>query len=192
MHIPNSYHSALAQVRASFPGALIAGGCLRDLDNGRPVKDVDIFLPSLAAPKADIDETDLFACLSQDDFSWLRDMITASLPEGGSVVGVMGCYEGWATEEVMGVFDIETPVLNYQLICLSSDAESILPRMDFGICRIAWDGEMVHRTNEYQADKHNERFTLLRCGSPTEMELSLARYARLSQKYPGWPMVADF
>lgn len=189
MNIPAAYAATLAHVQGHFPGAMIAGGCLRDLDNDRPVKDVDIFLPNLVPPPPPpLDPSDFFACLATDDFEWLRWRVSASLPMDGQIVGVMGSYEGWATEEVLGVFDISTPLLDYQLICLTTGPETILPRMDFGICRISYDGDMVHRTNEYHADKHNERFTLLRCGSHTELERSLARHKRLSEKYVGWPI----
>jgi hypothetical protein len=180
MQLNKAYGPTLAHVQATFPGAVVAGGCLRDADNGRPIKDVDLFAPNVS---------------TKDGFDGLKLRVAASLPEGGEIVGVMGGYETWATAECIGVFDIRSPALDYQLICLTTPPEAILPRMDFGICRISWDGNTVHRTEEYLADQAAQKFTLRRCDDSTQFERSCSRYERLVQKYKGWafelsPLVA--
>src|SRR3569623_1528091 len=42
--IPERWQTVLRYVQNVAPDAVIAGGALRDLDNGRPVKDIDIFV----------------------------------------------------------------------------------------------------------------------------------------------------
>ena len=44
--IPKEWLDVLTEIQAIFPGAVIAGGALRDLYNERPIKDVDIFIPT--------------------------------------------------------------------------------------------------------------------------------------------------
>ena len=45
LNIPQRWRDALTALQdGGFPEAIIAGGALRDLDNGAPVKDVDIFV----------------------------------------------------------------------------------------------------------------------------------------------------
>lgn len=167
--IPATYTAALALVRHVFPGALLAGGCLRDLDNGRPVKDVDIFAPD--CPRS---------------FEETRALVRQLCPDPQMLGNVMGGYEDWATSECIGVFDILTGDLDFQLICISSGPETILSRMDFGLCRISYDGETVHRTAEYLADQEAHKFTLHRCDDSAQLDRSLRRYDRLSKKYDGW------
>jgi hypothetical protein len=170
MQIPAAYAATLAAVREVFPGALIAGGALRDLDNDRPVKDLDIFAP-------DVPDLDTF-----------RDR-AACLLRPAALMGVMGGYENWATRECIGVLDISGTDADFQLIGLSTGPETILPRLDFGICRIGYDGSEVIRTDDYLADQAAQSFTLLRADDDAQRDRSLRRFERLSAKYPGWKLI---
>jgi hypothetical protein len=172
MNIPESYRTALMAVREVFPGALIAGGCLRDLDNGRPVKDVDIFVPN---------------CPSYDDtLALVREHL---VPDPQMMSNTMGGYEAWATPELVGVFDICRPDQDFQPVCLSGGPETILGRMDFGICRISYDGESVHRTDEYLADQATKTFTLLRSDDDAQHDRSMRRWDRFREKYGDWTLL---
>src|SRR3546814_7268697 len=84
----------------------------------------------------------------------------------------MGGYENWATDEVVGVFDIEGPDLSYQLIALKTGPETILPRLDFGICQIAFDGDKVTKTAAYEIDQGCKTFTLTRCDDSAQWDRS--------------------
>src|SRR3546814_19329576 len=42
MEIPEKWRELVAAGRSVFPTAIIAGGAMRDLENGKPVKDIDI------------------------------------------------------------------------------------------------------------------------------------------------------
>ncbi|MBB3693045.1 hypothetical protein [Sphingomonas sp. BK580] len=166
MLIPAAYAATLAAVREVFPGALIAGGALRDLDNGREVKDLDIFAPN-------VPDLDTFRALAA---------------RFGVLLSVMGGYESWATAECVGVIDLQIGDQPFQLIGLRSGPETILPRLDFGICRIGFDGSEVIRTDEYLADQATQTFTLLRADDDAQRDRSLRRFDRLSAKYPGWKL----
>src|SRR3546814_3683931 len=112
--------------------ALVTGvqtWCSSDLlDNDRPVKDIDIFAPHAG-----------------ESFEEARRLVECLLPSSGALTDVMGGYENWATDEVVGVFDIEGPDLSYQLIALKTGPETILPRLDFGLCQIAFYGAKVNK-----------------------------------------------
>jgi len=170
MQLPAAYAATLAAVREVFPGAMIAGGALRDLDNDRPVKDLDIFAP-------DVPDLDL-----------LRSR-AAGLLRPGALMGVMGGYESWATAECVGVLDISGPLSDFQLIGLRSGPETIIPRLDFGICQIGHTGEQLIVTPAYLADKANQTFTLVRSDDDAQRDRSVRRHERLAEKYPGWRFI---
>ncbi len=170
MQIPAAYSAVLADVCAVFPGSMIAGGALRDLDNGRPVKDLDVFCPNVS-------DLDAFKALA------------SSLALPGTLMNVMGGYENWATNECVGVLDIETPHGPVQVIGLSTGPETILPRIDFGICQIGFDGEKVTWTDAYDIDKAAKTFTIIRSDDQTQRDRSYRRWDRLSEKYADWHLV---
>lgn len=142
---------------------------MRDLDNGREVKDLDVFCPNVD---------------SLDDFK-ARVGTIASM----RLLGVMGGYENWATSECVGVLDVEGPYGPVQLIGLTTGPESILPRIDFGICQIGFDGDQVVRTEAYEVDKAAQTFTIVRSDDAAQEDRSFRRFDRLSVKYPGWSLV---
>ena len=67
--------------------------------------------------------------------------------------------------------------------------EENVARFDFGLCRIAYDGERFDTHWSYESDRMDELFALRRCVSPQTLLLSLTRYKRLEQKYVGWDLV---
>lgn len=168
MQIPAAYSAVLADVQAIFPGSMIAGGALRDLDNERPVKDLDVFCPYVG------------------DLENFKARVGTL---GGQLIGVMGGYDAWATTECVGVLDLETPHGPVQLIGLNTGPETILPRIDFGICQIGYDGTQVIRTVAYEIDKAAKTFTIIRTDGPEQTERSLRRFDRLSEKYPDWRLI---
>jgi hypothetical protein len=171
MQIPAAYAATLAAVRGVFPGALIAGGALRDLDNGRPVKDIDVTIPSWGG-----------------DFASFRKAAAPLIPAGTITKHCNASY-GWQ-DECLGYIDIPSvDGLPVQLIALTTGPESLLHRLDFGICRIGYDGVEVIKTDEYLADQATQSFTLLRADDSAQRDRSIRRFERLSEKYPGWKLV---
>ena len=45
INLPQEWLDVLKEIQQYFPGAVIAGGALRDLLSDKPIKDVDIFVP---------------------------------------------------------------------------------------------------------------------------------------------------
>ena len=175
--LPAAWHISLQKVRVYFPGALIAGGALRDLDNGRPIKDIDIFAPNCT----DLKMAKAFA-------EGLSNAPVKTLSSERRVNDEGRVYEEWAATDLLAIFDIQAEELDYQLIAIKGGPEDILKRIDFGICRIATDGEQIIRTDEYNADRVNECFTLHRCDDSSQYDRSLRRHERLVKKYVGWPL----
>lgn len=175
--LPVTWGTALAGVQQLFPGSMIAGGALRDLDNGRPIKDIDIFAPHCDDLQA---TTRLAESLTKAPLKVLSSEMRVS-PEGR-------VYTEWAANDLLAIFDIYTGELEYQLIALKGSASDILERIDFGLCRIAYDGEKIIRTPEYEADKAQGCFTLHRCDDGSQYDRSFRRHERFQAKYAGWPM----
>lgn len=182
MKIPENWHTALSDVQSVCRGAVIGGGCLRDLDNGRPIKDIDIFIRGTRAG-------DLH-------------MVRQQLVDGGLTADEIDpthMYPVGDGNDVVGHFDVAHPAVQQplQIIMVNFDTSRICERFDFGICRIAYDGITVTVTDEYRQDKANRIFKLRRQRTDAEMVASVHRYARLSQKYSGWRFalfdeIADF
>jgi hypothetical protein len=173
MRLPAAYAATLADVQDVFPGSMIAGGALRDIDNERPVKDLDVFAP----------------CVASFDDLRLR---VAGTPQLGlhKILRIMGSYDDWGTSEVVGVLDVDGPWGPYQLIGLSTGPETILRRLDFGICQIGHDGRRLVRTEAYFRDKADQTFTMVRCDDRNQLDRSLRRFKRLTaEKYRGWKFV---
>jgi hypothetical protein len=163
----------LNRVRSVAPSAFLAGGAVRDLDNGRPVKDLDVFFN---------EET-----VGDWDFGKVL---------GGRYVyknGVADCSYIDAASEICSTStfsDVQGgPDLNLINTVPGIDTMKMLERMDFGICLIGFNGEQVIRTSKYDHDQRGQMFTLTRADTIEGTVRSLKRYDRLVQKYEDWPLV---
>lgn len=75
----------------------------------------------------------------------------------------MSGYAALGGRRDRGVIDLREPHGPFQLIGLRTRPETILPPLDFGMCRIGYDGAEVTRTPEYLQDQAAQTFTLVRC-----------------------------
>jgi hypothetical protein len=145
---------------------------MRDLDNGRPIKDLDVFYNEAHA-------ADNFISALSGRYVYKN--------------GITDCsYIDAASEIFSTTVFIDTqggPDLNLINVDPSFDTTKMLERMDFGICLIGFNGEEVIRTKAYHHDQANQQFTLTRADSIEGTLRSLKRYDRLAQKYPEWPLV---
>lgn len=171
--IPPSWTELLKRIQSVCPSAVIAGGALRDLDNGRPVKDLDVFLEADSESKA----RQIMEDLGDAGFavSWDESFGENVYPEDQNL-------------EVVAVMDLLGFDIAVQLIFVAWPTIAIVERFDYGICRLSWDGAKLVRPPEYDLDKASRLFRLRRDRpTPVSMRGSIRRYARLvNEKYEGW------
>lgn len=169
LEIPPAWRELIDNLKSvGFFEACIAGGALRDLDNERPVKDLDLFVT--------------------DRGEHTYDMLVKALGPGTSIIhrNYAASYPGFADVAEVWSFtphDIRIPV---QVVCteLRHGPQAVIARCDFGMSRIAFDGEKVIMHEDYRLDKALKRFTLCRCDDTEQFERSFARWQRLREKYP--------
>lgn len=173
MNIPEPWNAALAAVKRIAPEAVIAGGALRDLDNGREVKDIDIFVRGTTEPA----------------LARLRNAVVRAGFDAEEI-DPSKMYPVGDGQDVVGHFDAEFPGCDVpvQIIMVNHDCapEVLVTRFDYGICRIVYDGETLLRAPEYLSDQAAEVFKLRRQRTDQELVASVHRFARLRQKYDGW------
>ena len=168
IELPETWSSLLSLLRTVLPSAYLAGGAIRDFDNGRIVKDFDVFFTE---GRASIDTVE------------------------GALMGLYAYKNGCPFLEYMGaareVMSTQTyrsltglPELNLILLKKEFNPASIIERVDFGLCQIGADPLGVEYTAAYEFDRANECFTLTRAESVEGVIRSLKRYDRLKQKYP--------
>lgn len=178
MNIPTLWADLLARIQTLVPTAVLAGGALRDLDNGRPVKDLDVFVPA-------------GTCMFEMEARVYATHRGISAICNGDYID--SACEVERTTTFAGRFDFDTletpPDLN--IICLRTgcDVQLIADRVDFGLCQISWNGRYLYHSAEYEVDKANHTLTLTRVDSADGFERSMKRYERLAQKYVGWKLV---
>lgn len=159
----------MSLVRSLLPSAFLAGGALRDLDNGRAVKDLDVFYTD-NDPGFALDEA-----LKKQGYTYHKYCAGDYMHASGEV-----------QDACVWVSSHGQPDLNLVHLVPSFNPASIIDRVDFGLCQIGCDALGVTSTPAYQYDKEHQCFTLTRAESVEGVERSLKRYARLSRKYPGW------
>jgi hypothetical protein len=187
--IPITWKGALAIVKRAAPEAVMAGGCLRDLDNGRPVKDIDIFVECRTRRRAEaLDGLRNRLVAMGIDCDEVDQEKVYPVGHGNDVVGFFEArFEGLSIPVQVIMIDVTPPS---RLPCgddLDDDVVArVLGRIDYGICRIAFDGSNVTAGPEYRADRELQVFRLRQDRREGELSASVHRYARLSRKYEGW------
>lgn len=171
LKLPAPLVITMASVRSVLPSAFLAGGALRDLDNGRPVKDYDVFFT-----EHDYSLYALDAVLEGLNYHY------RSRCSGAYMDGAAGEVDGTS---IYYSTDCQ-PDLNLIQLDKSFNPARIIDRVDFGICQIGYSEIGVVDTTAYEFDKRNQCFTLTRAESVDGVERSLKRFERLQKKYPGW------
>lgn len=162
----------MERVRSSLPSAYLAGGAIRDYDNQRPVKDLDVFFTEVNFDRRAL----------EDSLVNLGYFYKNHCP---------GAYMDAAREVDGSTNYVSTegqPELNLIQLTPDFNPASIIERVDFGLCQIGADALGVDYTPAYEFDRTNQVLTLTRGESVDGVRRSLKRYERLSQKYQGWAL----
>lgn len=178
--IPEDWKLIREMVSVIFGKCILAGGALRDLDHGRPVKDVDLFVPTE-------DMTDLNVLMQRlaDDYG-----VTITQTFNGS-------FEGTTNDEVVGCYTFMWRGHEVQIIGLHFPFQfgdepfdfhaATVNRLDIGLCRISFDGVWLHRDWSYLHDSFEKVLTTRYAPSEEALSRSVRRAERLQEKYVGWP-----
>ncbi len=174
MKLPDTWLFIMDRIQniSGWSNATLAGGALRDLDNGRQIKDVDIFVPFIG--------NDIARKTLQQ---MLADFIDHKLCElehnthNVSQVGTEGIshfqfeQDGW-------LFEISQ-------ITKAFDSKTLLDSFDIGLCMISLVGNAVYRRPEYQNDIVNKTITVIQeTGGGEQIHAE-----RIQKKYSGWRII---
>ena len=164
MEIPEKWTEILTKVQTIYPEAIIAGGCLRDLDHGKEPKDIDIFVEDWKFPYLDV-------------------------PLGFTKKGKKTFYFHQGADEVIKLDYGDLPV-EFIKMEGAHTPWAVLNRFDFGINRIAWDGKEFYISEYYKLDKENKCVTMRSACNESHFKfLRDEKYEkRLKVKY-GYPLV---
>jgi hypothetical protein len=150
MKIPASWESARERASlATDRRAIIAGGCLRDLEHGKPAKDIDIFM----------------SAQTLDEVAELTHKLRKEL--GGLVKFTPWAagYRKW-TPFVLGVVDFNVDGLQLQIVFLNLrpfNRASVAMVCDWGLCQISFDGANLYRSAPYRKGHGRQDVHALHC-----------------------------
>jgi hypothetical protein len=158
---------ALARLQAIAPSAIVAGGFLRDSLLGAEAKDIDVFATKLTS--------DQLAAL------------VVAFPDAKQEP--YAAFLEYANSEVQEVWHLGTvDGLPLQLIEVTGSPIERAMEHDFGLCQVWHDGVQMWTTCHFVADAEAKQFVLRQCESQNQFDRSMKRYARLSNKYPGYAL----
>src|ERR1700682_1757079 len=124
LQLPEAWLDTMSRVRSVLPSAYLAGGALRDLDNGKPVKDLDVFFTEEAYNIAALEDG-----LAKQGYFY------NSRCAGQYMTDAAGEVDGTTTY----VNTDGLPELNLIQLAPSFNPASIVERVDFGLCQIGFD-----------------------------------------------------
>lgn len=182
--IPQRWKDVLKALQENgFPEAIIAGGALRDLDHGRKIKDVDIYV---------LDKGPDTQALLTDAVGYHVVSLVAAASEyhiGRPARPVTQVYEfehydrdGFCDDPPFQVIALKdtrrpnTPHLSFP--------RYVMEDFDLGIYRTWFDGTTWWRTPEYTQDEQDKAFRAYIPLSGRQLDLTKERVQRLSRKYP--------
>jgi hypothetical protein len=156
--------SVLAEMRKTYPDAIIAGGACRDILLGRKSKDIDVFT---ALP---IDPDLLMHPKSADEYE----------ASGGRICGVTN------------PFDLPCSPIPVQVVWVvppdETKTESCVDQFCFGINQTWFSGGAIEVTSNFQKDAEEKQVTVTYCFSAFEAARLMKKHNNLLDRYE-WPLM---
>lgn len=174
IRIPDAWIDVITKIRtvSFWKTATIAGGALRDLENGRQIKDVDIFL--------------YYPGSNEDTRAELK-----SIPLGYDVLNEIP-HNSHNTSQLgsagISHFTFKKHGWNFEISQRDQafDYKTLLDAFDIGLCMISLDEQnRIYRTPEYKNDMKNKSITIVRATGGREQ----SHAERIQDKYNNWTIV---
>lgn len=172
--IPAIWINTLDEIRKICPEATIAGGALRDYFNGRPIKDIDIFVMF-------DDNKDLYRIFKNTFVDVIEVIHTdggkpspSQLQNGGSYPAH---YQFYICDWLFEITQSMKPFYR----------EDIIDVFDIGLCKIVYGNNDIVMHEDYKNDLANNTLTLL-----TEDPSAKIHAERIHSKYPDFTIRVPF
>jgi len=172
--IPQEWKDMLGRVQKLFPGAKIAGGCLRDLDHGKPIKDVDIFIPTNPDDYPDL-SNNIFKILGEN-FGAVNQTYDDNYPDWSDDV------DDTVNRALYAIYQINDNGVTYELIFANPSACHIAT-FDLSICQIEYDDTRSYVWSCLAYDE-TKRTGIITVENTNRLDRQEARMKRILQKYP--------
>lgn len=167
--IPQEWQDVLKQVQEVFPSAIIAGGALRDLMHGKPIKDVDIFIPVHLDYVGNMDNV----------YEAIWDMFAGEdiIIDPDSQYGIHKPQE--ADRDLYAIFKLNRRS-KFDLILCKPEA-AVITTFDINICQITYDGKVTRFTGAYA---YGFLTRTLKVMNVNRTDRNQKRIQRMLDKYP--------
>jgi hypothetical protein len=162
--IPTKWVDLLWELQEHDPSALLAGGAIRDLYCGRPIKDLDFWVFN-----------------GEAKFDFMKDY-------DYNAVGFNEYEEHKKhVREIDVIYEMtfEGQQINVILMRHTIHPMDLIQSFDFGLCQAAYDGYNFHLSPSFLYDFKHQCFTLMHGKT---YEKSKERHQRFSERYQNWPM----
>jgi hypothetical protein len=169
----SDYTTVLAKLQQIAPEAHIAGGAVRDTILQKQIHDIDVFMHDEHVEEA--------AALLRSACSYVK-------------VGEWKQYLQFSDPAMTRVAKFEKadetiPICIIGLVPQVSSPENNIARFDFGICMVAFDGNKIMRTAEFDRDAESKTFTLHRADNQAQFTYSMSRFEKITAgRYTGWSL----
>lgn len=173
--------------RAWMPNAIIAGGAVRDLTCGAPIKDVDLFV-GLENPTDYEGEESSFAMFCKHFARHIGAVpeFKPSDPEYGNLLDLCKLHPepGWS----LGIPHTLCHGVPFDIVAIPGNPMDDVPLYDFGLSQMAVTPAGRFFTDAAVTDLQQRTITYMRGTIPDAYAVirSKKRLARLRAKYPHW------
>ena len=148
LDVPNKIKNILADIQNNLRGkgfAVLAGGALRDLVCGKTINDLDIFI----------------RCEELNSHEIVSIFGAQPVRKNLEFIGYL--EERGETSRISRSYITYSQGYEVNLVFMPKDftVMSLIEDFDFGICQIAFDGNELYYTSEFEKDINNKTLTVI-------------------------------